>query len=42
MYTGLLGMFYVADLLDEEASVIKFSDRKIGGGASFIKNLTKL
>lgn len=41
---GLLGslMFYFADLLDVEASVIKFSDTKIGSVASFIKNLTML
>lgn len=35
-------MFYFADLLDVEASVIKFSDTKIGSVASFIKNLTML
>lgn len=35
-------MFYFADLLDVEASVIKISDTKIGSVASFVKNLTKL
>lgn len=41
---GLLGslIFYFADLLGVEASVIKFSDIQVGSVASFIKNLTKV